>query len=405
MAHVAIVGAGPAGAVLGYLLARNGIRVTLLERHDDFRREFRGEVLMPSALEPFAQMGLWDELVALPQVVLGGARVYLDRRPRVFARFETADFGPYLPRWVSQPALLEMLVARAAHHPTFTLLRGASVGGLVEAEGRCVGVRYRREGVEHVLEADLVVGADGRGSVVRRRAGLVDSRDALPMDVVWCRLPMFPGFRETPHLRAYVDRGHLLIVAPSYGDHTQIGWVIAKGHYAEVRARGIEQCLDEMANHVDPEMATHLRASRDAVSDPFLLATVADRVERWSAPGLLVIGDAAHTCSPVGAQGINLAVRDAVEAANRLVPVLGKEAAPAALDAATAAIQRIREPEIREVQRGQALPPRILFSRGAWGRWLLRALVPLAGGERRARRNGRLFARLAFGVTDVRVAV
>ena len=405
MARVAIVGAGPAGATLGYLLARNGVEVTLLERHRDFRREFRGEVLMPSGLEPYGQMGLWEALDACPHVVLRAARIYLEGRPRLRFEFDPESYGRYAPRWVSQPALLEMLVAEGARHPGFRLERGASVTGLVEENGRTVGLRARMDGKEREIRADLVVGADGRASLVRRKGALTESRDPTPMDIVWSKVPMLPELAEDPAFRVYFGSGHLLIAAPVYDGTLQMAWIIRKGTYPEVRERGMPACLDEMANHVSPDLAAHLRRHRDDAIETFLLSTVSDRVHGWCRPGLLVIGDAAHTMSPVGAQGINIAIRDAVVAANRLIPVLSKGGDAQAIDAAARATEAERLPEVERVQRIQALPPRIILRDTWWSRAVLATLTRLPGLNLTSGRSAAVFRRFAFGLTEVRVAV
>jgi 2-polyprenyl-6-methoxyphenol hydroxylase-like FAD-dependent oxidoreductase len=405
MSHVAIVGAGPAGATLAYLLARSGVEVTLLERHEDFRREFRGEVLMPSGLEPYQQMGLWDELESVPQVRFASALVYVNGQLRVRLPVDGADFEPFGIRWVSQPGLLEMLVEQAGRHPGFRLERGASVGALVEEHGRIVGVEARIGGVARELRADLVIGADGRGSVVRRRAELAVTEDPTPMDIVWCRMPMLPGIEEVPTLRLYVGGGHLLICAPTYDDRLQLGWVIRKGAYRHVKDAGIPACLDEMARQVSPDLAAHLRRHRDDAIDTFLLSTVSDRVREWTRPGLLVIGDAAHTMSPVGAQGINVAIRDAVVAANHLVPVLTKQGDGDALDAAARAVQAEREPEVRQIQRLQAIPPPVLLHDSWWSQAILAVLPRIAGSRLLAAPRRAGFRRFASGITDVRLSV
>src|SRR5258705_6444651 len=184
-----VVGAGPAGALLAYLLARRGLEVRLLERARDFAREFRGEVLMPSGLEALDQTGLWPEVDAVPHVVLRAIELYLNGVLRIRQELPEAGFGRFRPRWMSQPALLEMLVAQAARHSGFRLDRGATVRGLLEERGRVCGVRATAAEGELELRADLVVGADGRGSTVRRRAGLAERADRVPMDVIWCKLP------------------------------------------------------------------------------------------------------------------------------------------------------------------------------------------------------------------------
>jgi 2-polyprenyl-6-methoxyphenol hydroxylase-like FAD-dependent oxidoreductase len=182
----------------------------------------------------------------------------------------------------------------------------------------------------------------------------------------------------------------------------QLGWVIRKGRFGELRARGVDEWLESLAGHVDPPLAAHLRAQRGSISRPFLLDVVADRVLRWSAPGALLLGDAAHTMSPVGAQGINLAIRDSIVAANELVPVLEAGADPDALDAAAARVERARLPEVRQIQFLQSLPPRVVLREAWWVPWLIR-LAPRILVGRRAR--GPIVRRFAKGVTEVSLRV
>ncbi len=225
------------------------------------------------------------------------------------------------------------------------------------------------------------------------------------MDIVWTKLPLLPELQNDPVLRLYVGNAHLLIAAPVYDDHLQIAWIISKGSYSDVRKRGLPECLDEMANHVSPDLRDHLRKHRDTSIDTFLLSTVSDRVKEWSRPGLLVLGDAAHTMSPVGAQGLNVAIRDAVVAANHLVSALAGEADPASVDAAARATEAERVPEVRVIQRVQALPPKIFFRTSWWARALLAAGIGLAGSRFAQARSGPALARVASGQTEVRVEV
>lgn len=401
-----VVGAGPAGAGLAYLLAQRGIEVTLLERQLDFAREFRGEVLMPSGIEALGEMGLGSLLTSLPRAEPRSLEIYVNRRLSLTLRMDAgpaADFlGRRQPLAVSQPALLEAIVREAERSGSFRCLRGATVRELLSENGRVLGVRAHTAEGERLLRADLVVGADGRASAVRRRGGFAIREQAPPMDIVWFKVPALEGFRGA---RGYLGRGHLLIAYHTWDDRVQIAWAILKGAFGELRRRGIAEWVEEMAAHVTPDLADHLRAHRDALVHPFLLDALSERATRWSAPGVLLLGDAAHTMSPVGGQGLNVALRDAIVAANHLVPALRGGAAPDSLDAAARAVEAERLPEIAAIQRLQALPPRVVFSRAWWGEPVRRAigLALRAGvGGRIALPQARLFL---FGAGPVRLRV
>ncbi len=403
MSHVVIVGAGPAGASLGYLLSRRGIEVTLLERRRDFAREFRGEVLLPGGITALEQMGLKTQLAALPSYAPQTLEFFLNGIPLLSESLNTDSGEEQLFKAVSQPALLEMLVAESTNSSSFNLIRGASVKELIRDDGRVAGVRIRVDDAEQELQANLVVGADGRNSVVRKQAGLLAGNATLPMDIVWCKLPCPENWRG---VRAYAGCGHLLIAYHTWDDTLQLGWVILKGTFGDLRNRGIEQWVEEMANHVSPDFAEHLRTHRDTVQKPFLLNVVSDCVDRWSTPGALVIGDAAHTMSPVGGQGINIALRDAIVAANHLVPALAvPEPDGNTLAAALAAIEAERMPEIQEIQALQAQPPKLLLSSAWWGEPVRRiAAMLLSKPAIRQRAAGRVSAFL-YGVTEVQLEV
>jgi 2-polyprenyl-6-methoxyphenol hydroxylase-like FAD-dependent oxidoreductase len=405
VAHVIVVGAGPAGAALAYLLARRGCGVTLLERHTDFAREFRGEVLLPGGLLALDQMGLLPTLEEVPHVTLDAFEIYLNGRQRARVVFDPGIFGPHPPQWMSQPGLLELLCARAGEYGCFRLERGVTGRGLLVEGGRVVGVRVLAEAGERELHGDLVVGADGRSSMVRARADLPVDRDPTPMDVVWCKVPMPDFMGARPALRAFLGHGHILLAAPVYDGTLQMAWIIRKGTFGEIRERGMAWCLDRMAHHVSPDLAFHLREHRNDAIEPFLLVTVSDHVREWTRPGLLVLGDAAHTMSPVGAQGLNIALRDAIVAANHLVPVLGSGAVPEVIDAATRRIEEERVPEVARIQRIQAQPPKVLFNDAWWARLLVRTLAPLAMPQLARGQRSALFGELFFGVTPVELRV
>jgi 2-polyprenyl-6-methoxyphenol hydroxylase-like FAD-dependent oxidoreductase len=353
-------------------------------------------------------MGLWGALQDVPQVDLARAELFVRGRPVLTVSFGDDLFGRFGPRWLSQPGLLEMLVGEARRFPGFRLLRGVTAQALIEEGGRCRGVRVRGNDGEREIRADLVVGADGRASMVRRRAGLPVRQDPTVMDVVWLKLPLPPFMVDPPRVRAYAGNGHLLIASPSYDGRLQIGWVIRKGTFGEIRKRGMPECIDAMGDHVSPEFAEHLVRHREDGIQPFLLSTVSDRVERWSRPGLLVIGDAAHTMSPVGAQGLNTAIRDALVAANHLVPVLEGGAAPEALDRAAAAVEAERRHEVAVTQRAQRLAPYVVLRDGLANRLFYGLVVRMAGNDAPPPPSpgvSRRFRRVAAGVDEVRLRV
>lgn len=405
MARVAIAGAGPAGAALAYLLARRGLDVTLLERQTDFAREFRGEGLMPSGVGVFHQMGLGAALDALPQARFERVEVYLNGRQVGELSVAPDAPGIFGARIVSQPAMLEMLVSEAARYPNFRLERGATVRDVISGpDGRITGLVAEAVHGRLEVRADLVIGCDGRSSVLRKRAALEEHRYPQAFDVVWAKLPMPPFMSASRGGRLYVGHGHFALMFPSHDGGLQIAWLIDKGLFGDLRRRGMETWLLDMANYVSTDLTLHLRNNLHAIAHPFLLDVVCGRVERWSVPGMLLLGDAAHTMSPVGGQGINLALRDAVVAANYLcATAAGSETISAERwDAAARAIEAERLPEIATIQKMQQRPPRVLLGHSMVGRVLLTPLgIKLMGGilARTAMR------RFAVGVTQVQLKV
>jgi 2-polyprenyl-6-methoxyphenol hydroxylase-like FAD-dependent oxidoreductase len=308
-----VVGAGPAGAVLAYILARKGVSVVLLEAHADFDRDFRGDTLHPSILEVMDELGLVDELLKLPHTKLGQLSFQSLDGPFVLADFSHLKTKfPYIA-FMPQARFLTFLTDQARRFPTFRLCMGARVEELVETDGVVRGVRYRAQDGMHELRAPLTVGADGRFSRLRRLGGFEAVASSPPMDVLWFRLPRKPG--DNHGVMGRLGHGHLLIELERE-EQWQIGFVIAKGTYQELRAAGLE-ALRQAIVETAPELADRVADLQDwhQVS---VLSVEADRLTRWYKPGLLLIGDAAHTMSPAGGNGINYAVMDAVAAANLL---------------------------------------------------------------------------------------
>jgi 2-polyprenyl-6-methoxyphenol hydroxylase-like FAD-dependent oxidoreductase len=401
---VAIVGAGPAGAALALLLARRGVRVVLAERHTDFAREFRGEGLLPGGVDALQQMGLGAELDALPQSQIDRIQLFQERRLVLMLDIPATTGVAAGPRFVSQPALLEMLVAQASRHSSFRFERGFTVRDLLREGPRVAGVRGDTHAGAREIAANYVIGTDGRASLLRRRSGLDREREAQSFDVVWFKVPL-PGFLNSRRdARAYLGRGHFCLMFPAPDGLLQIGWVIEKGGFGELREKGIDEWLSQLAEHVSDDLARHLEECRYGLEHPFLLDVVCDHLDEWSAPGLLLLGDAAHPMSPVGAQGINIALRDALVAANHLGPALLAGGEPGALDDAARRVAEERLPEVRTIQRLQQVPPRVLFQRSAASRLLTGSVLPLlvrtglAGVLFRS-----VFRRFAEGTTPVKL--
>lgn len=308
-----VAGGGPAGMMLGTLLARAGIDVIVLEKHADFFRDFRGDTIHPSTLELMAELG-WDaDFLARPHQRLSRLRGLAGDTPVTIADLTHLPvrhpFIAMMPQW----DFLDFLRGHAEEYPTFRLLMRAEVNDLIEEEGRVVGVRARTEAGEIAVRADLTVAADGRHSFVRGDAGLVVDDIGAPIDVLWMRLPKKPADTEAPLAR--FQRGGFLVTIDR-GDYFQCAYVVPKGGIEAIKARGIEALRRDIAN-VAPALAERVEALK-SFDDVKLLTVTIDRLREWAKPGLLVIGDAAHAMSPVGGVGVNLAVQDAVAAANLL---------------------------------------------------------------------------------------
>jgi 2-polyprenyl-6-methoxyphenol hydroxylase-like FAD-dependent oxidoreductase len=347
-----VVGGGPGGAVLALLLARSGVDVTLLEAHPDFDREFRGDTLHPSVMEIMDQLGLADRLLELRHSELRTFTLQTASGP-----FTPIDLGrlktkyPYITI-MPQTSFLEFVTQEAERYPSFRLVMRARVRELVEDDGVVRGVRYESEDGRHEVRAVLVVGADGRGSRVRRLAGFEPMKTSPPMDVLWFKLPREKGDPEG--LQGRFGRGHIAIMLDR-DDYWQAGYVIPKGTYPGLRSEGIDT-LHRGFGELIPEFSDRVEHIEDW-SQVSLLSVESSICPRWYRPGLLLIGDAAHVMSPVAGVGINYAIQDAVVAANVLIrPLKASQAQLRDLDVKhLAKVQRRRELPTRMIQRAQAL--------------------------------------------------
>ena len=356
---------------------------------------------MPGGLETLDQIGLWKDMEKVPHVKLERINIYINQKCAVSLEMRDNTYSRYKPRWISQPDFLEMLVEKSAQYPNFAFLRGRRVRDLVRKNNRVAGVLTDNTNSANKIFSDLVVGTDGRSSIVRARSGIRFKSDPMPMDIVWVKIPR-GDVRIGKALHAYAGGGRLLICAPTYDGNIQLGLVIKKGSFRELRNMGIPNLIDLMAEQVDSAMANHLNQVKEKDLKPFLLSTVSDRVERWSLPGLLLLGDAAHTSSPVGAQGLNLAIRDSVVAANHLIPAFLDEVDSGDLDQVTFNIENERITEIQTIQKIQARPPKILLRDTWWTKVLFRIILALGRGRSIIAPIDGVFGKIAWGVSEVK---
>jgi 2-polyprenyl-6-methoxyphenol hydroxylase-like FAD-dependent oxidoreductase len=342
-----VAGGGPAGMMLGLLLARAGVRVVVLEKHADFFRDFRGDTIHPSTLEVMYELGILDAFLKRPHQevrqltgrVAGESVTIAD-----FTHLPThCQFLVLMPQW----DFLDFLAAEARKYKTFDLRMETEVTGLIEEDGHIAGVRVNVRGEPQQMRADLVIGADGRHSVVRERAGLTVDSFGAPIDVLWMRISRHPG--DPTQALGNVQGGHILVMLDR-GDYWQCAFVIRKGGLDELKQRGIAAFREDIATIV-PVMRDRVGELRDW-SDIKLLTVLVDRLRRWHRPGLLCIGDAAHAMSPIGGVGINLAIQDAVAAGNILAGPLARGTCS---DADLQRVQERRELPTRIVQRAQVM--------------------------------------------------
>jgi 2-polyprenyl-6-methoxyphenol hydroxylase-like FAD-dependent oxidoreductase len=335
-----VAGGGPAGMMLGFLLARAGVEVVVLEKHADFLRDFRGDTIHPSTLELMHELGILDEFLKRPHQEVRQLGGQVGEETVVVADFShlptRCQFIAFMPQW----DFLDFIAGHARRFPTFQLKMQAEVTALLEADGRVVGVRAKTPNGSLEIRADLVVGADGRHSAVREQAGLRVDEFGAPIDVLWFRLSR--SANDPAQTLGRFVTGKIMVML-NREEYWQCGFVIHKGGFLELQQRGLESFRDDITKSA-PFLRDRVGELREW-SDIRWLTVAVDRLRKWFRPGLLCIGDAAHAMSPVGGVGINLAIQDAVAAANILCSSISAGS--------------VSTKELQHVQRRREFPTRI----------------------------------------------
>ena len=358
---VVIVGGGPGGATLANIFASRGIKVALIERQKDFSKEFRGEALMPSGKEVLDQIGIDLDKENIKYRKVDKLNIFYKGALIGNPDIEFIKEGQF--RWASQPQLLEKIIEKSSNFENFKFFRGYRAEDLVYESERVSGVKISNLDEEIFLSGKVVIGFDGRNSMVRRKLAFSVEKFNQPADVLWFKVPYPENFIPGSQAFFSLFPMSMLVCVPVYDQKMQVGWVIPSGSYGELKQQGKEKWIEFIRQNSPKDFSDHLKECLDKnkISDPFVLKMTLDRVKKWNKSGALLLGDAAHTMNAVGGQGLNIALRDAIVCANHLVPLLKTDADKTDIDFAFEKIEKERLNEVRQVQEIQSRPPKFIF--------------------------------------------
>jgi 2-polyprenyl-6-methoxyphenol hydroxylase-like FAD-dependent oxidoreductase len=367
---VVVVGGGPAGAMMGLLLAKQGVEVVVVERSSTYSREFRGESISPGSVAILDQYGILDELKKHGYLSIEQMFMFDDGRPIFGLDFREFEFEHKFQIDLPQPVVIEAIMKKAAEHPNFQLRMGTKCVGLVEENDQIVGVTCQTDSEKFEIRSSLVVGADGRYTRVRKMAGLDAKIEHFSRDFVWFRLPRPDHWGNVNHIKAIGEK-HMVIL-PTFPDMLRVGLYIPKGSYGELKKKDIRYFHSEVIRlepAFDGLIQKHIRTWNDTV----MLDIFSAKVSKWSRDGLVLIGDAAHTVSPVLGQGVNLAIQDVVDLAPVIASELSENKGEVIKREVLIPYEKQRKKEVEFVQNFQARQERILAAK-----------TPLQVGMRRA---------------------
>ena len=370
---VVIVGGGPGGATLANIFASRDIKVALIERQKDFSKEFRGEALMPSGKEVLDQIGIDLDIENIKNRKVDKLNIFYKGALIGNPDIEFIKQGQF--RWASQPQLLEKIVEKSSNFKNFKFFRGYRAEDLVYENDRVSGVKISNLDEDIFLSGKVVIGFDGRNSMVRRKLAFSVEKFHQPADVLWFKVPYPENFIPGSQAFFSLFPMSMLVCVPVYDQKMQVGWVIPSGSYGELKQQGKEKWIEFIRENSPKDFSDHLKdcLDKNEISDPFVLKMTLDRVKKWNKSGALLLGDAAHTMNAVGGQGLNIALRDAIVCANHLVPLLKTDADKTDLDFAFEKIEKERLNEVRQVQEIQSRPPKFIFV----NKYLIDLILPI----------------------------